>query len=58
MGRPSENRKYLTFRIRRELIRDAEEVREDGQTFTDQIEDGLSRHIKARKREMKRQEQA
>ncbi|WP_281241207.1 hypothetical protein [Thalassobaculum litoreum] len=40
-------------KIAADVIEGAEEVRAEGETLTDQIEDGLRRHIAARRRAKK-----
>lgn len=42
--------KRTTLRLAPELLADVAKVREPGETFTAQVEDGLRRHIQARRR--------
>lgn len=42
--------KRTTLRLAPELLADVSAVRREGETFTAQVEDGLRRHIAARRR--------
>ncbi|SDF84319.1 hypothetical protein SAMN05660686_02505 [Thalassobaculum litoreum DSM 18839] len=52
-GRPKKDGVMIHRKIAADVIEGAEEVRAEGETLTDQIEDGLRRHIAARRRAKK-----
>lgn len=49
-GRPKKPHVAKHVLVAEHLVEAAEAVREPGETFTAQVEDGLRRHIKARRK--------
>lgn len=54
IGRKPKDHVKKLVKFDRDLAEKADALRRDGETFTDQAEDGLRRHIAAREREIKR----
>ncbi|MFX4223508.1 MAG: hypothetical protein ACMVO3_22550 [Thalassobaculum sp.] len=50
IGRKPKDHVLKSVKVARELVAEADSVRETGETFTDQVEDGLRRHIAAKRR--------
>lgn len=54
MGRPPKRHVRREIRLDAGIADAAEAVRGEGETFTTQVEDGLRRHIAARRRVLKK----